>query len=67
MLRHIHADVQIFGVDLLLKGNEHLAHALGQLKADLLLLRNAPLVLQAGNVQHTADQTAQALGLLRDQ
>ena len=53
-------------VDLLFKGQQHLAGGILQVKLNLLLLRNALLGLELGDIQHTADQSGQALGLVGD-
>ena len=60
----IHSHFQIFRHDLLLEGDEHLAHAFLHVEAGLLLLGDAGLILEPGNVQHTAHQTAQAFRLV---
>ena len=66
VLRHIHVHIQLLAVDLLLKGDQHLTGAFLQIKLVLLILRDAALILQTGYIKHTADQTAQALGLVGD-
>ena len=58
VLRHIHVDVQVLVVDLLLEGDEHLPGAFLQVKVHLLFLGDAALFLQLGDVQHTAHETA---------
>ena len=57
MAGEIHIHIKVFAVDLLLKGDEHLAGQLLQLKAGFLFLGDV-LVLEPGDVQHTADQAA---------
>ena len=66
MVRHIHFHVDVFVVDFLFKGQQHLAGSILQVKLDLLLIRNALLSLELRDIQHTADQSGQALGLVGD-
>ena len=66
VLGQVHLDIQIFRHDLLLEGDKHLTDALLHVEAGLLLLGDAALVLEPGDVQHAADQTAQPLGLIGD-
>ena len=56
MVRHVHLHVDVLVVDLLFKGQQHLAGSILQVKLNLLLLRNALLGLELGDIQHTADQ-----------
>ena len=58
MLRHIHVDVQVLVIDLLLEGDEHLPGAFLKVEVHLLFLGDAALFLQLGDVQHTAHETA---------
>ena len=48
------------------EGDEHLSGAFFQIEVNLFVLRNSLLLLQLGDIQHTANQTAQTLGLIGD-
>ena len=64
MLRHIHLDIQVLVVDLLFEGDQHLSGALLQVEMHLLFLGDALFLLQLGDIQHTAHQAAEPLGLI---
>ena len=66
MIRHIHIHIQIFIGDLLFKGDQHLTHCFFQIKVNLLIITDAALILQAGDIQHAAHQTAQPLCFIGD-
>ena len=59
MLRHIHIHVQMLVVDFLLKGDEYLSGAFLQVEVHFLFLGDALLLLELGDVQHAAHQSAQ--------
>ena len=65
VLREVHVHIQVLVVDLLLEGDEHLSCTLGQIEVELLFLGDALLLLQLGDIQHTAHQSAQAFGFVR--
>ena len=55
----------MFVGDLLFKGDQHLTHDFLQIEVHLLFLGDV-LVLELGDIQHAAHQTAEPLGFVRD-
>ena len=66
VVRHIHLNVDMPVVDLLLEGQQHLTACVLQIELNLFLVRNALLGLELRDIQHTADQPAEPLGLIGD-
>ena len=62
--RDIHFHIEVFGGDLRFKGDQHLTGTFFNVEPGLLLVGNTALILQTGNIQHTAYQPAQPFGFI---
>ena len=63
IIREVHSNIQLLIRNLLLKGDQRLAHTFAQVKPGDTLRGEAFLSLHTGDVQHTPHQPAQPFGL----